>query len=269
MKSISILAFLFICALVGAKAQPIFVFENGLRFSSIEEEVATLKQLGYDGMGSAKLPNLAKRLPVYQKSGLRIFSIYVALKAQGETASYDPAILEAIQLLQGSNAIVELNIQGRSTVGDTAVVEKVREIGAAAEAAGLRVALYPHANFYVEKVGEAVRVAKAVDLENVGIMFNLCHFLRNEKLSDLDTVLAAAAPHLFQVSTCGADTDGTDWTTLIQPLDKGSFDQSILFDLLRKQGFDGPVGLQCYNIRGNSKEFLNSSIEAWKAMQAN
>lgn len=45
--------------------------------------------------------------------------------------------------------------------------------------------------------------------------------------TDLRATLDKAKPLLWSVSTCGADTDGTNWNTLIRPLDEGSLDQSL------------------------------------------
>ncbi len=66
------------------------------------------------------------------------------------------------------------------------------------------------------------------------------------------------------MSTCGADTDGKSWSQLIQTLDRGSFDQVTFLKLLREIGFSGDIGLQCYAIRGDTKQNLNRSIAAWR-----
>ena len=140
----------------------------------------------------------------------------------------------------------------------------VREIAAQAEQSGLRVVLYPHAGFYVDTVGDAVRVAKASGCKNVGVAFNLCHFLKVEPRSDLRKTLEEAKPLLWSASTCGADGEGKDWKSLIQPLDVGTFDQVQLLRHLREIGYEGDVGLQCYGIQTPSKEHLPRSLAAWK-----
>ena len=95
-------------------------------------------------------------------------------------------------------------------------------------------------------------------------MFNLCHFLKNEKAENLEIVLEKAASHLFSVSTCGADLDGKNWDTLIQALDKGTFPQKRLLAALKKLNLKGPVGLQCYGVKGDKRANLKQSIAAWK-----
>ena len=55
-----------------------------------------------------------------------------------------------------------------------------------------------------------------------------------EPKTDLKAVLTDAKPLLWQVSTCGAEQGGSDWSQLIQTLDRGSYDQAALFKLLRE-----------------------------------
>ncbi|MFT5127642.1 MAG: sugar phosphate isomerase/epimerase [Rhodothermales bacterium] len=245
---------------------PLFVFQNGLRFANLAEESATLKKLGYAGVGSAKLPGLEERIAAYKSAGLRVCSIYVGAKVSDTDASFDAGIPKAIELLKGSGAVVELTLRGKAKTDEQAVAI-VREVAELAAAADLKVVLYPHAGFYVARVPEALRVAKAVDRPNVGIMFNLCHFLKSEKAADLEKTITEAGPYLFQASTCGADTDGKNWGALIQTLEKGSFDQERLFAALKSVGFSGIVGLQCYAIKGDSKANLTRSGEAWQALR--
>jgi sugar phosphate isomerase/epimerase len=52
----------------------------------------------------------------------------------------------------------------------------------------------------------------------------------------------------------------------IQPLDKGTYDLPALLQKLKAIGFKGPIGLQCYNIKGDPQELLTDSMGAWKKM---
>ena len=70
-------------------------------------------------------------------------------------------------------------------------------------------------------------------------------------------------PRLFAVSINGADSDGQDWTTLIQTLDQGTFDITGFLKTLGDAGYTGPIGLQAYGIGGNAHENLKRSMQAW------
>jgi sugar phosphate isomerase/epimerase len=167
-------------------------------------------------------------------------------------------------LLKGTDALVELNVQRGDRPSDEQAVAFVKEVAEKAEDAGLKVVIYPHAAFHIERVDHAVRIAKATGCDNVGVAFNLCHFLKVQPMDDLAATLEAAKPLLWSVSVCGADEGGSDWATLIRPLDEGTFDQAALLRKLRAVGFQGPVGLQCYNVKVDSRQHLARSMGAWK-----
>ncbi|MEK9984204.1 MAG: TIM barrel protein [Opitutae bacterium] len=254
------------------KALPVFAFQNGVHFKTTSERVKVLKELGYDGIGSAKLTQsdlpLLERLKLYEDSGLQLFSFYVGGRLGKNGHSYAKEISEAIAQLKGRDTILELYIQGSKTSHtDEHAVAFVQEIADQAKDSGLRVVLYPHTGFYVDTIGDAVRVARKCKRDNVGVMFNLCHYLKVEPKTDLKAALTEAKPLLWQVSTSGAEIGGNNWGQLIQTLDRGTFDQNNLFQILRELGFSGNVGFQCYAIRGDSRENLKRSIEAWNKIQ--
>ncbi len=245
-------------------APPFYPFQNGVKFETPEKGARILKELGYDGIGSVYGKDLAKHLKAYDEAGLKIFSIYVGGKLGADGHSYDPVVSEAIASLKGSKTIIELYVQKGKDNTDEQAVTFVREIADQAKASGLRIVLYPHSGFYVATAGDALRIAKASGRDNVGVAFNLCHFLKVEPQNDLRETLEKICPYLWSVSTCGADTDGTSWQQLIRPLDEGSFDQTSLLQHLRELDYKGPVGLQCYAIKIAPKENLRRSITAWK-----
>ena len=251
-----------------AKSLSVYAFQNGVHFKTVKERVQVLKKLGYDGIGSAKLSqsdlSLPDRLKAYEQAGLKIFSFYIGGKLSSEGHTFQPEIPEAITQLKGHDTVLELYIQGsKKTNTDEQAIAFVREIADLAEKSGLRVVLYPHAGFYIDTLSDAIRVARKSRRNNVGVMFNLCHFLKVEPKANLKATLLEAKDLLWQVSTSGAEMGGTNWGQLIQTLDRGDFDQKALFQILNEIGFSGNVGFQCYAIRGNSRENLKRSMDAW------
>ena len=115
---------------------------------------------------------------------------------------------------------------------------------------------------------QAMELIAQVNHPNLGVMFNLCHFLKNEKVETLELVLEKAGPRLFAVSTCGANLQGQSWGDLIKPLDEGDFPQQRLMRALKKMNFKGPVGLQCYGVRGDKRANLSKSLAAWNRILA-
>ena len=255
---------LLVCLVVQAdeKYQPEFyVFKNGMPALSYEEEALLLKELNYNGISqvSEEGPELAKRIEAYRGNGLKVLSIYLT----AEETPIDPDIYRA---LGEDGGMIELTVREHTT---PKLIKSSRQTVESAEKMNVRVVLYPHHGFTVATMPQAIDLADKVDHPNLGVMFNLCHFLRNENEEDLERILERASPRLFSVSTNGADIDGKDWTTLIQPLDEGTFSQKRLLDALRQIGYSGPVTLQCHNIKGDKRANLKRSISAWKLLLEN
>lgn len=237
----------------------IFAFYNGMPSGTHEENARFLKETGYAGVSQVYADGggrkLEERIAVYEKVGVKVLSLYLP-------ATKEPINEEVVKGLANRGGMIELTVK---TVNDD-VVKSIRQTASMAEKLKIKVALYPHFGNAVATMPQAMDLIAKVDHPNLGVMFNLCHFLKSEKAGDLETVLKAAGDKLFAVSTCGADIDGKGWGQLIQTLDKGSFPQHRLFSQLKKMGFKGPVGLQCYAIKGDRKENLRASMKAWKGI---
>ncbi len=70
------------------------------------------------------------------------------------------------------------------------------------------------------------------------------------------------------MSISGADPNARDWDGLIQPLDQGSYDVKALVRTLVANGYRGPIGLQCYGIKGDPAVFLKRSMASWQRIAA-
>ncbi|MFA6243513.1 MAG: sugar phosphate isomerase/epimerase family protein [Candidatus Hydrogenedentales bacterium] len=237
---------------------------------TLEEQAALLKELGYDGAGHLWLDGLAERIQTLDAHGLKLFQVYLRVNIKPNAEPYDPRLRESLALLKDRDVMLALLISGGAPsdpAGDARAVELVQEVADLAAKAGVRVALYPHSGDWLERVEDAVRVVQKADRPNVGVMFNLCHWLKVDDEKNLTPLLTAAMPHLFAVSIHGADRAteiraGTgNW---IQPLDSGTFDVGALLKTLDGLGYKGPIGLQCYGIPGDARDHLTRSMAAWR-----
>ena len=121
-----------------------------------------------------------------------------------------------------------------------------------AAAAKLRVALYPHQGSWLERVQDGVRVAKKTGRKNVGVVFSEVHFFLCDEEKNLEATLEAARPFLYVVNINGTDSNASkELARVLQPLDRGSFDNLKLLKLLRKKGYAGPIGFHGYMIDGD------------------
>ncbi len=240
------------------------------RKRGLEQQAQLLKELGFDGVGHLWLDNLPERLRTLDAAGLRLFQITVMVDLTPGKPAYDGRLKETMPLLKGRGVQFALLINGlkpSDPSGDGRAVEVVREIAGLCRTAGAQVVLYPHTGFWLERVEDALRVAGKVGRPNVGVMFNLCHWLRVSKDRDYQSLLAQAMPRLLAVSINGADEFDSQpgWGRYIQPLGRGSFDVSAFLKSLRQLSYTGPVGLQCYGIPGDVRDALTESMKAWRS----
>jgi sugar phosphate isomerase/epimerase len=106
-----------------------------------------------------------------------------------------------------------------------------------------------------------------VDRKNFGAVLNLCHLLKVEGSEGIDAKIKEFVPYLFAVNICGADDGDTrsfSFDRLIQPLGQGSFDTYHFVKSLIDNGYRGPIGLQCWNLKGDAVETLTRSLETWQ-----
>jgi len=237
-----------------------------------EAQVSLVRDLGFDGIGPSYTTPEALRdmLAAVDRQHSKLIALYAHLDLSAATP-LGAEIRDSINQLRGRDAILWLFVSSNTLkpsdpAGDAQAVPVLREVAALAEPAGVRVALYPHAGTWIERVGDAVRLARQVERKNLGVTFNLCHWLMVDG-TELDARLKEALPYLFVVTLNGADAGAKDWGKLIQPLGSGSFDVSRLLAILKGMDYHGPVGLQHYGIPGDAHANLQRSMNAWQGMQ--
>ena len=240
---------------------------------NLEQQAALLKELGYDGVGHLWLDNIPERLKTLDGAGLKLFQITMTVDITPGKQAYDPKFKEVMPLLKGRGVQFLLLMNGMKPsdpAGDERAVEIIREMAAVASESGAQILLYPHSYMWMERIEDAVRVAEKVDRKNVGVMFNLCHWLRVSKDRNYKPLLAKAMPRLWAVSISGADEfdEKPGWEHYIQPLGRGSFDMLAFLKTLRQLGYTGPIGLQCYGIPGDVRDNLAESMKAWRSYSA-
>ena len=267
----------------GADRTPFFAMDTALRDGksrSAAEQAALLKALGFDGIGTSGFPS-EQFLAAFENAGLRVFNTYLTLSFDSAKPGLDPMLKEFVPRLKGHNTALWIAIKGvtldgenlkpSSPLGDAVVVPLMRELADLAQTNSVKIALYPHARLWIERVEDAIRVAGKVDRPNLGVTFNLCHWLKVEGSRNPKPLLAEAMPRLFFVSINGADSGDTknmDWNRLIQPLDSGTYDVAALLKSLRDLGYKGPIGFQGYGIAGDSGEILRHAMAGWRRINA-
>lgn len=257
-------------------AWPFYAFDNGVGQGVLPpaKQAQLLKSLGYDGIGVTSAKGVAEMLAALDTEGLKMFALYAMLNVDPDKPPYDPDLPKAIEQLKGRETVIWAAVLGgkpSAEDSDDRAVALLREIAERAEQSGLRVALYPHVKFYAQSVADCLRLVKKAERKNLGLTFNLCHFLKLDDEKNIEATLREVAPHLFSVSINGADTGDTrrmGWNRLIQRLDRGSFDTAPVLRQLKRIGYEGPIGLQCYAVPGDIRDNLSGSIAAWRKLVA-
>jgi len=253
------------------RTNPFFAMDTGTKdakHQSAESQTAMVKELGYAGIG-CDIGVVPEMLKAVEANGLKLFAVYAGASVEPNQPKYDPRLKDAIKSLKGRETFVWLFITGgkpSSLDGDPRAVGIVQEVADMAAESGLRVALYPHTDFWLERVEDAVRVAKKADRKNVGVTFNLCHWLKVDSEENMKPLINLAMPYLYLVTINGADSGGKDWSQLIQTLDRGSFDVFKFLKALKEPGYTGPIGFQGYGIKGDAYDNLKRSMEAWRKL---
>jgi sugar phosphate isomerase/epimerase len=270
--------FAFFCsavALLAADRPPFFAMDTAARLEPAEC-AQVLADLGYAGLGGR--PSTAKaHAAALQSKGLAYFNGYhVADFLSGQT-QLPVELTQTVDNLAGTGGTLWLAINkvtlplGLSMgpeYGDTVVVPQLKQLLAYAKPKGVKVSLYPHTGFWAAQFEVCLRVANKVDDPNLGVTFNLCHWLKVEGSErDLLPLIKEALPRLNFITINGADTGDTQnlgWDKLIQPLGRGTYDVGMFVAKARAAGYRGPFGFQGYGIKMEPKELLKETMEGWK-----
>jgi sugar phosphate isomerase/epimerase len=265
---------------------PFFVFHNGISdtmaYKTPEKQLQLAASIGFDGVEKNRLDNFDAFYQALQDNNLKLYTIYVEVNLDNAQEPYDHRIEEAFKTIQGTEVMPWLFITSKklkpsSAENDAIAIPIVQEMADKAKTYGLKVALYPHIWFWLESVEDAIRVAAKVNRPNLGMAFNLPHYLatqyyaRQDPNKNFRMWAEKARPYLFAVSVNGADFPpptndrGKLWDTMIQPLGEGNYDTYHFLKTFWDMDFTGPVGLQCYNIKQAKTVHLKKSMQTWQA----
>jgi len=229
-------------------------------------QAALIKKLGYGGMALSWGAKHAERLAALKESSLQTPGCYVVVSIDG---GYPSHLAATVALLKGTGGIpwVSLNSKKQAKsdpAGDEAALAILNRCADECKAAGVPgVALYPHIGAWVEKVSDALRLAQKADRPDVGLQFNLYHWMATEQGQEPQKTLEPAAPHLKGVSINGSAKRAS-----ILPLGEGEYEVYPVLKTLSALGYKGPISHQGYSIKGRLSERLAAAKDAWEKMKS-
>ena len=247
-------------------------FVNGPKTAA--DKAKLLKKVGFDGLEGMGQKDFLELKNALDKENLSMPVNYVKIDFEADRKLNDTVANEIKEMIKASSkgALIYFHLHSKSfkddkETGDKVVTAILRELADFSAPYGIKLAVYPHAGFYCATVTHSVELARLVDRKNYGAVMNLCHLLKVEGSDGIDSKIKDSAPYLFAVNICGADDGDTKqfgWDRLIQPLGQGSFDTYRFVKLLRDNDYLGPIGLQCYNLKGDAFETLTHSMDTWR-----
>ena len=241
---------------------------------SLPEQAAMLRALGFDGVGYPIWldESLERNLHVMADAGLKLHLVEATVNVNPAAPAFDPRLPGAIRKLKGQPATICVTMRGLppgDSRGKESARKTLRQLGDLAAASGLRISIYNHTGDWTASVLFALEVAKEANHPQVGVNFNLCHWLMVDGDKDYRPVIRDNAAQIFIVTINGAQQGTKTWTNgLIQPLDQGDFDNRQLLATLRDAGYRGPIGVMCYGIPGDARVHLERSMKLLKTWEA-
>jgi sugar phosphate isomerase/epimerase len=118
-------------------------------------------------------------------------------------------------------------------------VKRLREIALAAQEANCQVALYNHGGWFGIPENQ-LRLIDAIDLPNVGIVYNLHH--AHDQIERLPEILNKIGPKLLALNLNGMQTDGDRIGKKILVIGQGDRDRDWV-RVIGQSGFRGPIGI--------------------------
>jgi sugar phosphate isomerase/epimerase len=259
-----------------------FAFHNIIRgdalYNTFDKQVEFVKSEGFDAIEINQIENFAEMKAAIDKHQFKGAFFYVKLKL--EPPFYDSGLEDCIKKLKGTNVIISPFIVSETKRykpsthdADTLATHLLQQIGDMAKKSDLEVAIYSHYSFYVERTDHALALAKQVNRKNVGLTFNLCHWLATTNQQErmmLKPHLKELNPYLKMITISGANDvisqSKVIWDDYILPLGQGSFNTYELVRYIMKDlKFKKPIGVQCYNIKGDKVALVKNTISVWES----
>lgn len=245
-------------------------------FDQPKLHIKLLKERGYGGvMLSLKDdPGRWKYLPAYleamKEHGLRLTAIHARFYI--EDGTYPQVIKDNLPLLKGTKVVFIPSVGSRTKMDRkdpkavAMAVKILREMSDDAKKYDLGgVAPYMHIGNWIETIDDNVRIAKAVDRRNVGVMFHLHHWqaVGGRKLEQLRADLLKAKPYLMVVVIQGTDQNKATHKIV----GEGDYDMVPLAKALHKMDYRGPLGTMGYTQRDDIPGKLERAYKAWEKIR--
>jgi len=262
------------------KPRDLYVYSfGGIEDMVVDDAVDLLDRLGYAGIAAeARGETALIRLSEYQEWSKRKgddFEVVSAFMAHrfNEYGFTNSAHTKAIDLIAGKEGYLWLwvrDVLQDGSITDANVEIFIRGILEYAVSKNVKVVLYPHYNTWFPTTDDALKLVEKIDNPSLGIAINLCHEIMSDKgdVAALEQTFENAKDRLFTVVISGSliELDRTSVRTMnestIKSLDNSPYDLKPFIQLIKKSGFDGPIGFINYKLP-NPEDYLKRTMNRW------
>jgi|GEM_PF-5267903 len=198
--------------------------------------------------------------------GLAMPSVWVCVDLAKDLP---PRLPEALDVIADGDTLLEVSFRHSDHDGagcvddlDAAFVSRIEHLLDTVAKRGVSVSLYPHINFWLQRVEDAVALCERFAGHGVGISLPFFHWLCVHRRG-LAEHAAMVRPHLRRLVVSGVTLRGEQ--PAVEPLDAGDADPFwFVATVLRETGFAGPASLLGFAVFGDVYHNLRRSITAWR-----
>ncbi|MCG3147134.1 MAG: hypothetical protein PCFJNLEI_00571 [Verrucomicrobiae bacterium] len=253
-------------------------FKHSLGTYEFDARCEMVKELGYDAtylslLNEPAWNDLPRLASVKTKHDLDVAGVWLLLDGAGDdNHAGNLRVLRAIETTEGCDHF-ELSIRTSDTTitrsdaaGDAAATRWLERLLTAADKRGATISLYPHINFWLERIEDAVRLCRQFNHPRLRAVFCGFHWYAVDG-KNLGARLAEAQPFLRSVNLCGTRKLPEAKLPTIEPLDSGELDHFAVLGRLREIGYAGMIGFQGYGMGGDVYTNLQRSIRAFRDLE--
>jgi sugar phosphate isomerase/epimerase len=258
-----------------------FAFYSSMGVYSFEDRCEITRAAGYDAMllsvwDGRNWAEAMELATMKSRFGIEPAGVYVVLNlALGEEDPRNSGISRMLETMpEGSTVQLAVQtaaagLQPSDREGDGPVSAWLQPALEIARRREIRILLYNHLSFWIEKTGDAVRLCKKLKHPNLGIVFCGYHWYAVEG-AGLGPLLTEALPYLEQVNLSGSRRSplGFGRVATIEPLDTGELDNFAIVALLNRIGYGGMLGYLGWDEGGDPFHKLERSLHAMKGMRS-
>ncbi|WP_141502989.1 sugar phosphate isomerase/epimerase family protein [Paenibacillus luteus] len=248
-------------------------FYNSLGNYPFAVRCEMLSELGYDAAyltlwDEQAWKDLALIPGVKDTYGLEVAAVYAVLDVTLPKEHPDAVrIVAMLEQLEGCSR-VELaltmgdNLYAPSDpAGDALALEWLSYLLPIAEQRNIKISLYHHVFFWLERWEDAHRLINQLRHPLLGITFSSFHWYGIDG-TRLNEALSACVPYLHAVNVCGSrKLPPGGLPASIESIDQGELDVFSFIAALKKHGYIGSIGFQGYGMGGDPFHHLEKNIQ--------